>query len=225
MLLYSLHPSIQGAKEQALPSPGRQARVSSAAAPRHTQSLQASVSAGRINRRNVRGLLCAQAAALSQRSSALEADATGTNAIVLGASVGGLLSAAALSDSVDSVVVLDKDAFVSERLSHHELKQVIPELGHCNHALDAGAASLCSLNAPHSAVKGQSGKARSHSWDTRINADYCAQLGARYDLTWDACAAIPLSWGKVRGEHAAARACRNTSNSMACCPGVSIDSL
>ena len=151
MFLHSLPSSIQGAKEQALPSPGRQAKVSSAAAPRHTQSLQAAVSAGRLSRRNFRGLLCAQAAALSQGVSALEADAAGTNAIVLGASVGGLLSAAALSDSVDTVVVLDKDAFVSERLSRDELKQVIPELGHllscsrcgCCKFVLADCATLC----------------------------------------------------------------------------------
>ena len=37
----------------------------------------------------------------------------------------GLLSAAALSDYVDSVTVLDKDAFVSVRLSRDELKQVL----------------------------------------------------------------------------------------------------
>ncbi|CAL5222755.1 g5166 [Coccomyxa viridis] len=52
-----------------------------------------------------------------------EADAAPTHAIVLGASVAGLLSAAALSDYVDSVTILDKDAFVSERLSHDQLKQ------------------------------------------------------------------------------------------------------
>ena len=130
MLLHSLPRSIQGAKEQAAPPAGRQAKVSSAAALRLTQSQKVSVSAVRLNCRNVRGQLCAQAAASSQGVPALEADAAGTNAIVLGASMGGLLSAAALSDSVDSVVVLDKDAFVSTRLSHDELKQVIPELGH-----------------------------------------------------------------------------------------------
>ena len=43
----------------------------------------------------------------------------------MGASVAGLLTAAALSDYVDTVTVLDKDAFVSEKLSHDELKQVI----------------------------------------------------------------------------------------------------
>ena len=50
---------------------------------------------------------------------------TPAKAIVMGASVAGLLTAAALSDYVHTVTVLDKDAFVSEKLSHDELKQVI----------------------------------------------------------------------------------------------------
>ena len=47
-------------------------------------------------------------------------------AIVLGASIAGLLSAAALSDYVESVIVLDKDAFVSEELPPDKLKEVMP---------------------------------------------------------------------------------------------------
>ena len=46
-------------------------------------------------------------------------------AIVLGASIAGLLSAAALSDNVESVIVLDKDAFVSEELPPDKLKEVM----------------------------------------------------------------------------------------------------
>ena len=46
-------------------------------------------------------------------------------AIVLGASIAGLLSAAALSDHVDSVIVLEKDAFVSEELPPDKLKEVL----------------------------------------------------------------------------------------------------
>ena len=52
-------------------------------------------------------------------------------AIVLGASIAGLLSAAALSDYVESVIVLDKDAFVSENLPSDELKEVMLSTSPC----------------------------------------------------------------------------------------------
>ena len=123
MLLQQPSPGIQGARIRALLSPSRQAIVSPSV-PRQAQSQQTSIVQTRASRRSIHGLCTAQATSPSLDSAAPEADAAATHAIVLGASVAGLLSAAALSDYVDSVTVLDKDAFVSERLSHEELKQV-----------------------------------------------------------------------------------------------------
>lgn len=91
---------------------------------RQTQSQQGPVGRLLASRRDVQGLCSAQSTLQGPDITAPEADAAPTHAIVLGASVAGLLSAAALSDYVDSVTILDKDAFVSERLSHDQLKQV-----------------------------------------------------------------------------------------------------
>ena len=123
MILQKLPQGIQGAKAQALPVPSKQATVSS---PVYRQAHSQRDPARRFceSRRYIQGLCSAQASSSTLDLSALEADAAPTHAIVLGASVAGLLSAAALSDFVDTVTVLDKDAFVSERLSHDQLKQV-----------------------------------------------------------------------------------------------------
>ncbi len=123
MILQNIPQGIQGAKAHALLTPSRQAIVSFPAY-RQTQSQLSAVGRFLASRRDVQGLCSAQANSSSRELSAPEADAAPTHAIVLGASVAGLLSAAALSDYVESVTVLDKDTFVSERLSHDQLKQV-----------------------------------------------------------------------------------------------------
>ena len=130
---------------------------------------------------------CAQATSRSLGISAPEADAAATHAIVLGASVAGLLSAAALSEYVGSVTVLDKDAFVNERLSPDELKQGD------NHAFCCFLLRVVALVQSYGA----------HS--TSIIVHYrCLHVQDAFlgEICFNQCAAISLSWRAVSREGA-----------------------
>ena len=130
MILRNSTQGIQGAKAHVVLASSRQATVSLPVY-RHAQSQRASVFRPVVSQGKLQGLCSAQATSQGLGTSAPRANAEATHAIILGASVAGLLSAAALSDYVESVTVLDKDAFVNERLSHDDLKQVKVRLRAC----------------------------------------------------------------------------------------------
>ncbi len=126
-MIQALPEGIQGANQQALPATGRAPRTLPSTF-RHAKSLEPSHSRLSAIQQPVQRRHCIVDVSVSHEAppshSHAAASSTPAKAIVMGASVAGLLTAAALSDYVDSVTVLDKDSFVSERLSHNELKQV-----------------------------------------------------------------------------------------------------
>ena len=127
-MIQALPEGIQGASQQALPATGRAPRTLSPAF-RQAKALQPSTFRLPVIQKPVRRQQCTFAVSVSHEAPPSKSHAASSNtpakAIVIGASVAGLLTAAALSDYIDTVTVLDKDPFVSEKLSHEELKQVI----------------------------------------------------------------------------------------------------
>lgn len=131
MLHHSYSQGIQGAKPRALPASPSRAR---AASPAHRRAQRLHSLAGKpfsIYSRLSTWQRHPQVISASHEAPASPPDAEAiglpAKAIVIGASIAGLFSAAAITQFVDSVIVLDKDAFVGQELSHDELKQV----SHC----------------------------------------------------------------------------------------------
>lgn len=128
MLSTKVHPGIQGAGREAVPAFGLKVKpviFQRAPLQKHSDS-----SRGRsvILKLPLTRLIHTQATAADVgTSTAPDAvlESSPVTALVLGASIAGLLSAAALSDYVESVIVLDKDAFVSEELPPEKLKEVL----------------------------------------------------------------------------------------------------
>ena len=128
MLRTKLPQGIQGACREAVPAFGLKVKpviFQHASMQKHSSSIASrSATKGPPFTRQIR----TQATTAEVRSSTAPdavSKSSPATAIVLGASIAGLLTAAALSDYVESVIVLDKDAFVSEELPPDKLKEVM----------------------------------------------------------------------------------------------------
>ena len=119
---------IQGADREAVPTFGLRVKPKvsrHASLQQHSDSKKGHLEIQKLPRtRHIRTQATTADLATSTAPDAVS-ESSPVTAIVLGASIAGLLSAAALSDSVESVIVLDKDAFVSEELPHDKLKEVM----------------------------------------------------------------------------------------------------
>ena len=207
-MLQALPEGIQGASQQALPATGRAPRTLSPAF-RQAKALGPSLFRLPVTQKPVRRQQCTFAVSVSHEAPPSKSHASSSNtpakAIVIGASVAGLLTAAALSDYVDTVTVLDKDALVSEKLSHDELKQVASKLAPGSGFVHAVTSKVTAAFSEGCASKPCLDTQSSTSpcirhWSVHIVCSNSAQLGSS---TW-------------RGL-AAAGVCRSTCNCMGSC--------
>lgn len=197
-MIQALPEGIQGASQEALPATGRAPRTLSPAF-RQAEALGTSVSRLPVIRKSVRRQQCTFAVSISHKAPPSKSHAASSNtpakAIVMGASVAGLLTAAALSDYVDTVTVLDKDAFVSEKLSHDELKQVISTV------LAPGSGFVHAVTSQVTAAFSE-GYASKHVLTLSLAHPPVFDIGMCILL-----AAIPLSWGAVLGKGSQPQGC------------------
>ena len=128
MLHSRLPQGIQGASRDAVPAFGLKVKpviFQHASMQKHSSSI---TRCSATKKPNSTRQIHTQATTAEVRSSAAPdavSKSSPATAIVLGASIAGLLTAAALSDYAESVIILDKDAFVSEELPPDKLKEVM----------------------------------------------------------------------------------------------------